>query len=195
MADILLATHNSGKIKEFSDILGGSGIKIRSLAELGLKGEIVDENSDTYEGNAWLKAKTIGDQKHCEVLAEDSGIELEALDGKPGIHSARFAKGSDLDRCHHMLRVLEGKQDRKAKYVCVIVYYNPSTGERKSFRGECCGVIATKIEGNMGFGYDPLFIPEGYNETMAVLGPTVKNQISHRTKAIRAFRDWWDSRT
>lgn len=187
MPTLLLATHNSGKLKEFAHLMEGSGITLESLDHVGLHTEIVDETASTYVGNAWLKAKTIGDQIHKAAIADDSGIEVEALHGKPGVQSARYIKGSDGDRCRHMLKELEGVENRKAKFVCVIVFYDPVHNVRKDFRGEVHGIIATTMSGTDGFGYDPIFIPEGYHQTMAELGGEMKNQISHRARAIQAL--------
>ncbi|PWU23831.1 non-canonical purine NTP pyrophosphatase, RdgB/HAM1 family [Candidatus Cerribacteria bacterium 'Amazon FNV 2010 28 9'] len=194
MTELLLATNNGGKAREIQTILhhlGIEDIKILTLSDVHLSGFAVEETGHTYEDNATLKAKTLADKTRHLTIADDSGIEVTALGHKPGVYSARYAKGSDTDRCHKLLKELEGKEDRSAKFVCVIVYIDPHGNERHVFHGECKGLIAPALQGTHGFGYDPLFVPEGYHQTMAELGSDVKDQISHRAKALQAFATWW----
>ena len=193
MMDIVFASHNGGKVKEIAHLLHRDDIHLLTLADVHLHDLNVDETGTTYEDNAWLKAKTIGDKTRHVTLADDSGIEVQALGNRPGVFSARYGKGSDLDRCKKLLKELEGKQDRSAKFVAVLVYYDPTSNTRKVFRGEVKGIIAPDIMGDSGFGYDPIFIPEGYHQTMAELGTDVKNEISHRARAVHAFKTWWES--
>ena len=191
MTQILFASHNGGKVKEIAHLLKLEDVELLTMADVHLHDFNVDETGETYEENATLKAKTLGDKTRHITLADDSGIEVEALGNKPGIYSARYSKGSDTDRCVKMLKELEDKQNRNAKFVAVIVYYDPTAKQKHVFRGEVKGVIATQIMGEHGFGYDPIFIPEGYQQTMAELGNDVKNEISHRARAVAAFKEWW----
>ncbi|MEP7166639.1 MAG: RdgB/HAM1 family non-canonical purine NTP pyrophosphatase [Candidatus Woesebacteria bacterium] len=195
MTDIVIATHNKGKVHEMQHLLHLEDVKFMTLDEVHLAKLEVDETAPTYEGNAWLKAKTIGDKVRLPTIADDSGIEVENLGWKPGVYSARYAKGSDKDRCIKMLKELEGKENRNARFVCVIVYYDPEKNEKKVFRGEVKGVITESMLGDTGFGYDPIFMPEGHHQTMAQLGGELKNQISHRANAIKLFREWWETRS
>lgn len=166
-------------------------LRLLTLDDVDLSKFEVDETGETYEDNASLKAKTIGDKTRRITIADDSGLEVEALKGKPGVKSARYAKGSDADRCRKLLKELEGKDNRNAKFVCVVVCFDPQKQARHVFRGECKGMITTDMKGENGFGYDPIFVPEGYHQTMAQLAAEVKNQISHRARAVNAFAAWW----
>ncbi len=190
MTNIVVASHNKGKVHEFNHLLHLETVKLMTLDEVGMAKLEVDETAPTYEGNAFLKAITVGDMCHHLTISDDSGIEVEALGGKPGVHSARYIKGSDQDRCRHMLKELEGKEDRNAKFVSVIVLYDPTKNEKHIFRGEVKGIITTEMMGNDGFGYDPIFVPTGYHKTMAEIGTEEKNKISHRAKAAEQLRTW-----
>ncbi len=194
MTEIVFASHNIGKVREVGKLLHSDEIKLLTLGDVHLHDFMIEETGSTYEENAWLKAKTVGDKTRRPALADDSGIEVEALGGKPGVFSARYAKGSDSDRCQKMLRELDKKEDRKAKFVAVFVYYDPETKVKKVFRGEVNGTIARVAQGETGFGYDPIFVPDGYHTTMASLGSDVKNEISHRARAVHAFKTWWEEK-
>lgn len=193
MIEIVFASQNKGKVREVAHLLGTDQIQLLSMDDVHLHGYSVDETGITYEENAALKAKTIGDKTRHVTIADDSGIEVEALGNKPGIHSARYIKGSDVDRSKKILKELEGKENRAAKFVAVVVYYDPVTHVKKAFRGEVRGVIAQEMRGEHGFGYDPIFIPQGYHQTMGELDDAVKNEISHRARAIAAFKTWWEA--
>lgn len=195
MKQIVVATHNKGKVHEMNHLLHMEDIQLLTLDDVHLAKLEVDETAPTYEGNATLKAKTIADMTKIPTISDDSGIEVEALGGKPGVHSARYIKGSDKDRCVHMLKEMEGKENRNAKFVCAIVYIDPVNNERHVFRGEVKGIIATEMLGDQGFGYDPIFVPEGHHQTMAQLGGELKNQISHRAKAIAGLKAWLEQNT
>ena len=190
MKHIVVATHNKGKVHEMQHLLHMEDVQLLTLDDVHLAKFEVDETASTYEGNATLKAKTIADKTRIPSIADDSGIEVEALGGKPGVYSARYIKGSDKDRCVHMLKEMEGKENRNAKFVCAIVYVDPENNERHVFHGEVKGIITTEILGDQGFGYDPIFVPEGYHQTMAQLGGELKNQISHRARAIAQLKAW-----
>src|SRR5260221_163187 len=139
MTQILFASHNGGKVKEIAHLLKLSDVELLTMADVHLHDFAVDETGETYEENATLKAKTLGDKTRYPALADDSGIEVEALGNKPGVHSARYAKGSDSDRCRKLLKELEGKQNRNAKFVAVLVYYDPTSQRKHVFRGEVKG--------------------------------------------------------
>lgn len=191
MTEIVFASHNLGKVKEVQQLLHTDEVRLLTMGDAGLHDFMVEETGSTYEENAWLKAKTIGDKSGKPTIADDSGIEVEALGWKPGVYSARYTKGSDVDRCNKMLSELAGKTNRNARFVAVFVYYNPVSKLKKTFRGEVKGTILEAPKGEGGFGYDPIFLPEGYHESMAELSREQKNQISHRAKAALAFKNWW----
>lgn len=190
MQEILVATGNSGKIKEYQNLLAHLSIQLLSLHDVNLSGLDVDENADTFEGNAILKAKTYAQASGKITIADDSGLCVDALGGAPGIHSSRYAgeNATDSDRRN---KVLEQIRDvpplaRGAHFVCVIAVYDPDTDELKTVEGRCYGSIAlSEGTGEFGFGYDPIFIPEGYDKTYADLPPEVKHESSHRGNAVK----------
>lgn len=194
MTEIVFASHNLGKVKEVQQLLHTDEIKLLTMGDVGLHDAMIEENGYTYEANAWLKAKTVGDSVGKPTLADDSGLEVEALDWKPGIYSARYAKGSDADRNQKLLRDMANKTNRRARFVAVLVYYDPSTNLKKIFRGEVNGTILREAQGKAGFGYDPIFLPESSKKSMAELSKEQKNQISHRAVAARSFLKWWMER-
>ncbi len=187
---ILLATSNPGKIKEIKEILEKYGFQIE-VPDRKLK---VEETGRTFLENAYLKAKAYYEEFGLPTLADDSGLEVKALNGYPGVYSSRFyslkeiggyedpTPSEDKANLRKLLRLLEGVKDRSARFVaCVVVY--KGQGGLFAF-GECKGTIAEEPAGEGGFGYDPVFIPEGYDRTMAQLSPEEKNAISHRGKAL-----------
>jgi len=179
---LFIATKNMGKMAEYERLLEPLGFELFSLADLDI-GEI-EETEDTFEGNARIKARAVRALTKEMILADDSGLMVDALDGKPGIHSKRFSKeATDEANNQRLLKTMENESERSAKFVAVICLYLKN-GEMRMFRGECHGYIHTACEGTNGFGYDPLFIPLNYTNTLAELGPEVKNKISHRKKAI-----------
>jgi len=193
MNSLLLATGNSHKAQEFQKIL--SGITIRDLSSLPEVGEII-ENADTFEGNANIKSLSVSRLTDEFVLSDDSGLCVEALNGDPGIRSARYA-GEEAEMEENkalLLSNLLGVDTRAAKFVCVLSL--AKMGEVvATFRGECPGRIISEEKGDGGFGYDPLFIPDGYAETFSELPLEVKNQISHRAVAIQQFKEWLSSQS
>ncbi len=191
MTEIVFASHNLGKVKEVQQLLHTDEIKLLTMGDAGLHDFMVEENGYTYEDYSWLKAKTVGDQLKKPTLADDSGLEVEALGWKPGVLSARYGKGSDRDRCMKLLSEMKGKTNRRARFVAAFVYYNPITNVKKIFRGEVLGTILEEVKGENGFGYDPVFLPDGFHQSMAELGNQQKNQISHRAHAVLAFKNWW----
>lgn len=188
--NFLIASNNKNKIKEYREIINNRfpEISVTGQQEAGYNIE-VEENGNTFEENAFLKAKTLSELSGSNVISDDSGLMVDALDGAPGIFSARFGEGiafDDKDRCELLLDNLNGVTDRRAKFVCVICCVFES-GDVIYSRGECQGNIAYKSAGTTGFGYDPVFIPLGSERTMGELGSDIKNTISHRKKALDEF--------
>jgi len=184
---LVLATRNSHKTREFADILG-PGFRVTDLRGSS-DVPSVEETGTTFEENAVLKAVTASRALATLVVADDSGLEVEALDDAPGIRSARYAGqgATDQDNIAKLLRDLRGARDRGAHFSCVIAM--ACRGEVKGiFQGRVSGSIALRPQGNEGFGYDPLFIPTGFTQSFGELGAEQKNQISHRAVAIARFR-------
>ena len=192
--EIVFATNNQHKLQEIRDILG-SDFEVVSLKEIGCDVDI-PETGNTLEENALQKAQYVYDHYHISCFADDTGLEVEALDGAPGVHSARYAEGTDHDSEANMaklLRELDGKENRQARFRTVICYIEKKdvcpcgcTRIKKvhQFEGIVKGRIATEKHGTEGFGYDPIFVPEGYDKSFAELGEEVKNGISHRARAV-----------
>ncbi|HJS28898.1 MAG TPA: RdgB/HAM1 family non-canonical purine NTP pyrophosphatase [Anaerolineales bacterium] len=196
MQNILLGTRNPGKLREYYDLLEemDSSLKIRLLdpVEAGMEFG-VEEVGESYLENATLKALTYSQTSGLLTLADDSGLEVDALGGRPGIFSARFAPqpaATDADRRRHLLDLLkEHRPPWSARFRCVVVI---ASGDEILFtsEGECRGEITAAERGEYGFGYDPIFLVEGYGRTMAELDTAVKNQISHRARAVAPARDF-----
>ncbi len=187
---LLLATNNRDKGRELADALAGDGrFQVVTLGEIDQAVPEPVEDGELLEENAWIKAKEIHDATGLPVIADDTGLEVEALNGAPGVYSARYA-GEDAtydDNCQHLLNELEGSKNRKARFRTVICYV---AGGRVLFaEGEVTGVITEERRGGEGFGYDPIFLPDGQEKTFAEMSAAEKNQISHRGRAVRAFRD------
>ncbi len=191
MPKLLLATTNQGKAREYRHLLKGLPFQLVTLAEEGIH-IAVDEKNTTFEENARLKATVYSNFSHLITLADDSGLEVDALGGEPGIRSARFAgdEASDEDKVERLLaRVKEVPwEKRTARFRCVIAIANPE-GRTELCHGECRGLIAFEPKGNNGFGYDPIFYFPELDKTMAELPLETKNQISHRGRAAQeAYR-------
>jgi len=190
MPKLLLATSNPGKVKEYRVLLDGLGYEITTLAEEGTT-EVVAEWGNTYEQNARLKATAYAKLSQLVTLADDSGLEVDALGGEPGIRSARFGgeDASDEDRVNLLLAKLKGVpwEKRTASFKCVIAIATPRA-EVKICHGECRGIVALEPRGSNGFGYDPIFYLPRFRKTMAELPPEIKNQISHRGLASQEAR-------
>ena len=183
MNNLLFASKNKGKITEVTEIFSTEGIKILSL--IGLDFPKIIENGSTFEANAKIKAKTVFDDLRIPVISDDSGLEVAQLDGHPGVFSARYAGeyASDQENNEKLLNNLKNfDEPHFAKYVCAAVYYDGKN--YFSTHGEVKGKIVGKGRGSNGFGYDPYFILEGYELTMAELSLYEKNIISHRSKAF-----------
>ncbi len=184
MSSLIFATKNRGKLKEVRNIFSGSGFEITSLLDLNSKFDI-EESEKTFEGNAKKKAREVFAEYKIPVIADDSGIEVEQLNGIPGVYSARYAGENATDEENNQKLIKELKkfpEPHPAKYVCCAVYFNEENYLIEY--GEIKGKIIFEGRGTNGFGYDPLFVPDGYNKTMAELSPEVKNSISHRGQAF-----------
>ena len=184
---ILIATMNTGKLLEYERLLAEvPGLELETMAALPEAIDVV-EDRDTFRGNALKKAMEIATVAGMPCLADDSGLEVDALGGGPGVYSARYAgEGStDSENNAKLLDELSGVADdeRTARFQCAIVIVDQSGRELAMAEGACEGRIGSEPRGSHGFGYDPLFVPEGYAQTMAELGPETKNEISHRAKA------------
>ena len=184
---ILIATMNAGKLREYERLLAEvPGLELETMAALPEPIDVV-EDRDTFRGNALKKAMEIATAAGMPCLADDSGLEVDALRGRPGVYSARYAgEGStDAENNAKLLDELSGIADdeRTARFQCAIVIVEQSGRELAIAEGACEGRIGSEPRGSHGFGYDPLFVPEGYTQTMAELGPETKNEISHRAKA------------
>ena len=180
---LVFVTNNAHKLEEISSILGGK-MELLSLKDIQCTADI-PETADTLEGNAIQKAEYIHRHYGLDCFADDTGLEVEALDGAPGVYSARYAgEGHDSEaNMQKLLHNLEGKDNRKARFrtaICLIM-----DNEQHLFEGICRGEIIQEKRGGAGFGYDPIFVPEGYTETFAELGNDIKNTISHRAKAVQ----------
>jgi XTP/dITP diphosphohydrolase len=187
---LILATNNKGKVKEYRDILTPLGFEVQSQSEAGIHLD-VEETGTTFAENAYLKAKAIHDIAHCCVLSDDSGLQVNALSGEPGIYSARY-KGlpTEHERRMAILEGLKGKADRSARFVCCVCFLDEA-GEQHLFTGIWNGVIAEEEEGTNGFGYDPIFMAEDSGgHTTASLPISFKETHSHRAKAVGQLMDY-----
>lgn len=183
---LLLATHNPGKRREWAALLQGLPVELLLPEEVGLTMEDVAETGETYEENALIKAHTLADASRMPALADDSGLEVDALDGAPGVRSARYRLGSDEVRYRALLRALEGVpyEERTARFRCVAALVLPN-GQEFTVEGTIEGVIASAPSGGGGFGYDPVFYLPDLEVTFAELPMDVKNEISHRARAAQ----------
>lgn len=179
---IIFATNNANKLQEVQYILG-DGYSLVTPRDCGIT-EDIPEDQDTIRGNALQKARYIYERTHTDCFADDTGLEVDALDGAPGVHSARYATdGHDFSaNTELLLKNLNGEQKRSARFVTIIALIQD--GKEYIFEGEAKGRIAEKPSGGKGFGYDPVFIPDGYSETFAEMDADEKNRISHRAKAV-----------
>ena len=192
MRRLIVATANRGKTREINNIVAGLGFEVSSLLDVENPPEIV-ENGDTFEANALIKAQTVCDHYNCASLADDSGLVVDALGGAPGVYSARYGGPglSDRERFEKLLEELENvpEEKRSARFECALVFVTPG-GEPQVFRGTVEGRIALSPRGENGFGYDPVFLPDGNSATMAELDDGRKHEISHRGRALQQFAKW-----
>ncbi len=205
---IVFATNNPNKLQEIRDILG-ERFEIVSLQDIGCH-EDIPETGDTLQENALLKAKYVAEHYGLDCFADDTGLEVEALHGAPGVHSARYAEGTDHNseaNMQKLLHELQDKENRKARFRTVIaLLQHPKNQQEENienafvapdihyFEGRIDGIIAKEKRGNAGFGYDPLFIPNGYQQSFAELGETIKNHISHRAQAVEKLAEYLHSK-
>lgn len=188
--ELVLASNNPGKIKEIRAIL--PGFTLLSLSDIGFNRDI-EEPFNTFRDNALIKARTIAEFSGKDVLSDDSGICIEALNGAPGVYSARYAgePKNDERNLQKVLTELQGVANRSAYYVAVICLIRD--GSAHFFEGYCSGRIAHEPTGDGGFGYDPIFIPDGYAQTFGELPPDVKHRLSHRGAALRKMATFLES--
>lgn len=179
---LIVSTHNRNKVREISQILPGWEISAEDSA--------AEETESTFTGNALLKARALR-ARHPDawILADDSGLEVLALGGAPGVRSARYAGEDGNARKNNalLLKNLEGTDDRRARFTCAVALITPD-GEERTVEGHCPGTILTAPAGDGGFGYDPLFVPQGFSRSFAELAPEEKNAISHRGRALAAAK-------
>lgn len=193
---LLVATNNQGKQKEFRRILGSIGVELVFPEDVGLGELEVEETGSTFRENALLKARQFAKKSKLLTIADDSGLEVKFLGDQPGANSKRFFPGSDGDRNNHLLSLMSQAvgEDREALFKTVLCLFNPNTNEAYYFEGIYRGVIAMEANGNEGFGYDPIFIPEGETKTSAQLGLEYKNQHSHRYLAIKKLAKYLEDK-
>ena len=184
--EIILATNNRHKLQEVREILCPHGITVYGLFDLNLKPKDMEETASDYYGNAIIKAKAVAELTTMPIIADDSGLEVAAMDNKPGIHSARYAEecGGHDKAIQAILQFLSDKQDRSARFVCDIVLLNMED-KPLLFEGIAQGKIADKAYGESGFGYDPIFFSYELQKTFAEAGEEEKNKASHRGKALK----------
>lgn len=182
MKELVFATNNKHKLQEVSEMLDGI-VLIKSLNDIGLAGDI-PETADTLDGNALQKAQWVYERTGLDCFADDTGLEVEALDGRPGVYSARYAGEhcSFDDNINKMLSEMQGKTNRRARFRTVICLIE--NGEPRYFEGRVDGQILTERYGKEGFGYDPIFMPDRFAVSFAEMPLEVKNHISHRGKAV-----------
>lgn len=189
---IVFATNNPHKLQEIREILGPT-FEIVSLADIGCH-EDIPETGNSLEANAHQKAEYIFDKYHIDCFADDTGLEVDALDGEPGVHSARYAEGTDHNSEANMQKLLArlgDSNDRRAQFRTVIALARRSdVADYTLFEGIVRGTISREKQGTEGFGYDPIFVPEGYEESFAQLGMDIKNGISHRARAVAKLAEY-----
>lgn len=194
MKTLLIATHNQGKVREFEEMLGGKGIELKSAADFDLPEP--EETEDTFAGNALLKARAGCAASGLPTLADDSGFCVSALNGEPGIYSARWAEtedgrdfGAAMEKVHDRLGDAE---DRSTWFMAVLALVYPD-GREEVFEGRVDGQMVWPPRGDKGFGYDPIFVPEDYDITFAEMEPGQKHAMSHRARAVKLFMEYLDN--
>ncbi len=193
MKTVFVASRNRGKIAEYETMFAACGYRVESLADHPEIAEI-EETGATFEANALLKAKACASAFGMLAVGDDSGLEVAALDGGPGVRSQRYSMAGTAEANNQkLLAALAAVSDRRARFVCTIVMMKP-TGEYRTYSGTLNGAIVYEPRGKQGFGYDPLFLVSGSGRTVAELDPDEKNAISHRGNAFRALmmdKEWW----
>lgn len=185
---IVLASSNRNKYREMKEAFRPIGVELIYGGDSDAPIE-VDETGESYEENALLKARAWSEALGMAALADDSGLEVFALGGSPGVHSARAVPGSDADRTIWLLSKMESVEDRRARFVSCIAVVFPDREDPLVYKGICSGTISSKPCGSGGFGYDPIFIPDGYDATFSELGDQIKTKISHRAMAIKGIAE------
>ncbi len=188
MRDLLVATNNTGKLEEFLAFFKGSDFSLKTIKDVISESFDIEEVGSTFEGNALIKAFTCGKKTGLLTIADDSGVEIDALNGEPGVRSARYVEGSDKDRVQAVLNKMKHITDmneRTARFVSVIAIYDPATDRIRVTRGECAGSITMDPIGNRGFGYDPIFFVNALGKTYAEASLDEKSSVDHRGKALR----------
>lgn len=185
---LILATTNRNKVKEFQEMLKGFPIQIRSLTDFGSLPEAI-EDGETFDENAYKKALHTAKILGFPAIADDSGLVVEALNGTPGVYSARYAgeRATDKENVDKLLHDMQGEKNRKAAFQCVLSIAVPS-GPALTYEGSCEGILLEKPRGTSGFGYDPIFYHEGLGKTFAEASMEEKNTVSHRGKALAEFK-------
>lgn len=189
---LVIATKNNGKLIEIDALLKNYPVKLKTLSDFGPIPPVAEDGA-TFDDNAYKKAAFTARVLGLPALADDSGLVVPALDGKPGIHSARYGGDglTDAQRCDLLLQNLKGKADRKASFSCVISVATP-TGAALTYEARCEGLIADTASGMNGFGYDPIFYYPPLNKTFAEMTPNEKSRVSHRGKALKQLQDEFD---
>ncbi len=185
---LVVATNNAHKLEELKAMLA-EHFEVKGMAEVGFTDDI-PEDAETFAGNALIKARTISSKMNCSCIADDSGLQVDALNGEPGVYSARYAGEPKSDK-RNLDKVLEGIKDadnRRARFVTSLAYIHNSL--EYVFQGEVKGHLITVERGTNGFGYDPIFVPEGFTETFAEMSSDKKNALSHRARAIDKFLEF-----
>ncbi|GGG66677.1 RdgB/HAM1 family non-canonical purine NTP pyrophosphatase [Epilithonimonas arachidiradicis] len=189
--EILVATHNLHKKEEIQQILGTDYV-VTSLSDYDLNEEII-EDGDTFQANALIKAKYCYEKTDKPSVGDDSGLVVEALDGRPGIFSARYAGNHNFKKnIEKVLDEMKDQPNRRAYFITVLCYKDE--GGEHYFEGRVYGNLTTEVFGTDGFGYDPIFVPDDYNQTFAEMLPEEKNKISHRSEALKKFLEYLNSR-
>lgn len=188
LSEVVFTSHNAGKIKEIKELLQPFGINVKSALDMELPD--VEETGSTFAENSLLKSQTIAELTGLPCIADDSGLCVDALNGAPGVYSARYAPNRDFDKGMEKLlaeMAQSPNKSRKAHFSCVISLAFPNGGY-ELFEGRVDGHIATEKQGNGGFGYDPLFIPDGFAKSFAQMSKDEKNQVSHRGRAVEKLK-------
>ncbi|PKK93650.1 MAG: non-canonical purine NTP pyrophosphatase, RdgB/HAM1 family [Tenericutes bacterium HGW-Tenericutes-6] len=187
MVEILIATHNKHKVKEFKEIINREDIKLMSLDDLNDQDDVIEDGSSFFE-NALIKAKYYANKYHKVTISDDSGLVVDALDGRPGIYSARYSGLGDLENNKKVLEEMKDIDQRKARFEVSIVLCYPN-GVYRHYEGQVQGYIANDIKGNQGFGYDTIFYVPEYQKTFGEIDSYTKHLISHRGVALRKFKE------
>jgi XTP/dITP diphosphohydrolase len=189
---IVLASNNPGKLAELSALLARIPVQLLSAQQALGEAPDISEDGDTFEANALIKARAVCEATGMIALADDSGLEVTALGGRPGVRSARYAheRATDAENNAALLKEMEAVEERSARFRCVLALVTPWEDTPRLAEGSCSGTIARAPRGSGGFGYDPLFVVEGMDgRAMAELSDSEKNRVSHRARAVRALRD------